>query len=73
MPATRKFSVAREHLGDRAYVENDVREAAPGDVTHLVRSGVLLDDGGAKAEAAHKNKMEPAPANKAGARGARKA
>lgn len=73
MSNTKKFSVTREHRGDKPYVENDVREASQGDVQHLIDNGVLLDDGGAKAEAAPKNKMEAPLANKAAGRLAKKA
>ena len=38
-----KYLVAREHLGDRPYARGDEREAAPAEVMHLVRAGVLLE------------------------------
>lgn len=66
--AIKKFSVAREHNGDKYYREHDTREMEAVDATTLVGLGVLLDDGGAKAEAAHKNKMERPPLNKAAPR-----
>lgn len=37
------FKVLRGHLGDRFYAEGDTREAAPADVAHLVRNGVLAE------------------------------
>jgi hypothetical protein len=34
--AKSKFRVVREHYGDRAYAEGEIREADPNDVKHLV-------------------------------------
>lgn len=51
-----KFTVMRRHLGDKMYEPGDEREASEGDVSHLVKAGVLK-----KA----REKSEPAPANKA--------
>jgi len=53
------FNVLRRHEGDRLYDEGDTREAVPGEVAHLITSGVLE-----KAEPKAKNKAEPAVANK---------
>lgn len=36
-----KFTVLREHLGDREYRPGDEREADPSSVAHLVALGVL--------------------------------
>ena len=58
-----KFTVLRQHLGDRMYLEGEEREAAPADVAHLVRAGVL---------AAPENKADATPETKAHRR-ARKA
>lgn len=56
-----KFTVIRQHLGDKMYMPGDEREAAESDVAHLVRNGVLK----AKSEPAPKNKAEKsAPKNK---------
>lgn len=57
-----KFTVIRQHLGDKMYMPGDVREAAESDVAHLVRNKVLV-----KARPAPKNKAETsAPKNKGG-------
>jgi hypothetical protein len=53
------FNVLRRHEGDKLYEEGDTREAVPGEVTHLVNSGVLE-----KAAAKPANKAEPVVANK---------
>lgn len=37
-----KFTVQREHLGDRFYKTGDTREADEIDVVHLVNSGILV-------------------------------
>lgn len=54
-----RYSVIRQHLGDKMYMPGDEREAAESEVAHLVKAGVL-----AKATAAPKNKAEKAPQNK---------
>lgn len=51
-----EYTVLREHLGDRPYAAGDKREAAPSDVAHLVRAGVLIE---AKVEAHLDTKPEP--------------
>lgn len=56
-----KFTVLRQHFGDKQYWPGDEREAASGDVAHLVKSGVLK----AKAEPKVANKAEPKVKNKA--------
>ena len=38
-----EYEVKREHLGDKPYMPGDKREAAPSDVAHLVRAGVLVE------------------------------
>jgi hypothetical protein len=62
-----QYSVLREHRGDKAYAEGDVRVADPKDVQHLV--GATLEEIGPapeqKADAAPLNKAEPVLANKA--------
>jgi len=57
-----KYTVKRQHYGDRLYNEGDEREADPQAVAHLVRQGVLVE---AKAAPAPKNKAAPAVKNKA--------
>ena len=37
-----KYTVLREHLGDRDYRPGDEREADPSSVAHLVALGVLV-------------------------------
>ena len=37
-----KYTVLREHLGDRDYQPGDEREADPSSVAHLVALGVLV-------------------------------
>lgn len=54
------FNVLRRHEGDRLYDEGGTREAVPGEVAHLVASGVLE-----KSEPKSNNKAEPVVANKA--------
>ncbi|MGN8113285.1 hypothetical protein [Labrys sp. 22185] len=54
-----KFTVKRQHQGDKFYMPGDEREADPADVAHLLRSGVL-----SKAKPAPKNKAEAPLANK---------
>lgn len=68
--AEHKYSVVREHLGDKPYAPGDERIANPGDVSHLVPH-VLKDLGPVKAEktdASVENKAEAKPANKAEAK-----
>ena len=36
-----RYRVIRTHIGDREYLPGDEREAAPGDVEHLVQAGCL--------------------------------
>ena len=50
-----KYTVLREHLGDRDYRPGDEREADPSSVAHLVALGVL-------AEVAAAPPLEPAAA-----------
>ena len=57
-----KYDVLRQHLGDKMYMPGDTREAAQGDVQHLINNGVLAE---AKADRKPANKAEPAVANKA--------
>lgn len=38
-----RFKVLRGHIGDRAYAEGDVREAAAVDVAYLVKNAVLAE------------------------------
>lgn len=57
-----KFTVNRQHLGDRMYQAGETREAKASDVAHLVENGVLT---AAKAEPALKNKAEKPAKNKA--------
>lgn len=58
------FEVKRQHLGDKMYMPGDTREAAPGDVQHLIDNGVLAE---VKAERKPPNKSEPPVSNKNGA------
>lgn len=58
-----KFTVLRQHLGDKMYLPGDTREAVESEVGHLVSAGVLGKPS-RKAEPAPKNKAEPSPANK---------
>lgn len=63
-----KFTVVREHFGDRAYARGDVREALASDVAHLVPHVLKPRDsavGKQKAEKAPLNKAEKTPLNKA--------
>ncbi len=57
-----KYTVKRQHYGDRLYNAGDEREADPQMVAHLVRQGVLVE---AKAAPAPKNKAVIPPKNKA--------
>lgn len=43
MGVVMEYEVKREHLGDKPYMPGDKREAAPSDVAHLVRAGVLVE------------------------------
>jgi hypothetical protein len=56
-----KYTVLREHFGDKAYVKGDEREADANEVAHLVANGVLE----LKAENPVQNKAVQAPSNKA--------
>lgn len=58
-----KFTVIRQHLGDKMYMPGDEREATQSEVQHLIANGVLEE---AKAEGKLANKAEPAVKNKAG-------
>lgn len=58
------FEVKRQHLGDKMYMPGDKREAAQGDVQHLIDNGVLAE---AKAAPKPANKSEPPVSNKNGA------
>lgn len=65
---TTKFTVLRQHFGDKLYNEGDERDARESDVAHLVKSGVL-QSADKKSEPAPKNKAERgAPLNKDGLR-----
>ena len=44
-----KYTVLREHLGDRDYRPGDEREADPSSVAHLVALGVLAEASAARA------------------------
>ena len=58
-----KFKVLRDHIGDKDYFENDVREAELFDVRHLIPLVLQpLDD---KSEKPTKVKAERALKNKA--------
>ncbi|PYB71501.1 hypothetical protein [Rhizobium wuzhouense] len=59
------YKVLRQHLGDKMYLPGDDRKAKPADVAHLVKSGVLVESEGAKAEKLASNKAEPPVRNKA--------
>ena len=59
------YTVLRQHLGDKMYMPGDTRKAKPSDVAHLVKSGVLVEGEGVKAEKAVSNKAEPPVRNKA--------
>lgn len=59
------YDVIRQHLGDQMYMPGDSREAAPGDVQHLVKNGVLRERGSKAEKASPANKAEKAaPKNK---------
>ncbi|RBO54060.1 hypothetical protein DSD19_06260 [Rhodovulum sp. BSW8] len=36
-----KYTVLRQHLGERMYLEGDMREAVEAEVAHLIAAGVL--------------------------------
>lgn len=38
-----KYEVKREHLGEKYYVEGEIREANPANVKHLVDKGILVE------------------------------
>jgi hypothetical protein len=38
-----RYSVLRQHTGDREYLPGDTREADPAIVAHLVAAGVLAE------------------------------
>lgn len=58
------YEVLRQHFGDKMYMPGDNREAAQGEVQHLINNGVLRETK-AKAESAPSNKAEKAaPKNK---------
>jgi len=56
-----KYTVIRQHLGDRMYMPGEEREASPSEVRHLVKNDVLAE---AKVERRPANKVEPAVQNK---------
>ncbi|MGA6113356.1 hypothetical protein [Agrobacterium radiobacter] len=58
------YEVLRQHFGDKMYMPGDTREAAQGEVQHLINNGVLRETK-AKSESAPSNKAEKAaPKNK---------
>ncbi len=60
----KSYKVLRQHLGDKMYMPGDVRKAEPADVAHLVKSGVLAEGSGVKAEKPASNKAAPTVRNK---------
>jgi len=58
-----EYKVKRQHLGDRLYLENEIRTANHADVDHLVANGVLTPIETEKKE--KKRKSLAAPRNKA--------
>jgi len=66
-----KFKVIREHIGDRPYVEGEIREADARDVAHLVPR--VLEPIGADAKAKAKPASKPAMTPKAKAKGSKPA
>jgi len=59
-----KYTVIRQHFGDRMYMPGEERDATASDVQHLVKAGVL-EEAKAKAEKPVANKAEKsAPKNK---------
>lgn len=59
--AKQKYTVLRQHTGDKDYLPGDVREADPSIVAHLVDRGVLA----LKVEKPVENKAVIPPSNKA--------
>lgn len=59
------YTVIRQHLGDKMYMPGDSRKAEPSEVAHLIKSGVLAEGSGVKAEKPASNKAAPAVRNKA--------
>lgn len=59
------YKVLRQHLGDKMYMPGDARKAEPSEVAHLVKSGVLVEGEGAKAQKPVRNKSAPPARNKA--------
>lgn len=60
------YDVKRRHYGDKLYEEGDTREAMPGDVAHLIYSGVLVERGKTKpADRKPAAKASRPPENKA--------
>jgi len=59
-----KFTVNRQHYGDRLYHAGETREAKEADVAHLVPD--TLEPVSKKAEPKPRNKADKAPENKAG-------
>ena len=59
----KKFTVTREHFGDKEYKEGDTRVADPLKVAHLI--GTCLKEQGKKAAKGGKNKSAQPVANKA--------
>ncbi|EPE99529.1 hypothetical protein [Rhizobium grahamii] len=55
------YTVLRQHLGDKMYMPGDERQATEGDVTHLIRNGVLEEK---KSEKRVVNKAAPPVKNK---------
>ena len=59
----KKFTVIREHHGDKEYKQGDTRVADPLKVGHLI--GTCLEEQGEKAAKGGKNKSAKPVANKA--------
>lgn len=57
-----KYTVLRQHIGDRDYLPGETREARPADVAHLV--GTVLEPIEAKVAEAPEDKATEAPENK---------
>lgn len=55
-----KYTVARQHFGERMYMPGDEREADESDVRHLIANGILQEPGKAKKA----TKATKAPENK---------
>lgn len=64
-----KVKVLRHQLGDEPYEPGDTRELSKADAERLAATGAVEII--VKAEPKPKNKKEPAPANKADAKGGR--